>query len=192
MISLAKIPAAYRAATTLEERQAIATDLVIEVRPRLWYFLASKCSQLDDVDDLCQEALAGIASKLHQCDQETDSGVRGWCYAIAKNKFMDYLRRKYAKPTSALDLALMSELVDDADEARRTTDEVREQAMFALELIRASDPEDAALVHSRYFDELTYNKLALVLGSTPDAVRMKVGRALEKAEKLVRAKLKHV
>jgi RNA polymerase sigma factor (sigma-70 family) len=186
---LGQLVAAYREAS-LEERFDIADRIFIDVHPYLAWFLSRSCPE-EAVQDLVQETGIAIARKLHTCSHTTDHGVRSWCLGIARHKRADYFRDKHVQRAGLFDRDAYDTLVDFSVEDRRIEAEERELLDLALDLLSVAAPDDLELLLLHYIEGFNYAELALLMGSTKEAVRMKVVRARQKAAKLVKSKVKN-
>lgn len=171
----------------MEKRLEIAERIICEVHPYLVAVLSSDCPE-DAVEDVLQETLIAITQKLHTCSHTTHNGVKWWCLGIARHKRADYFRDKHVRRAKLFDPDSYETLIDLSAVDRKISREEREQLNYALDLLKVTAPEDAALLIFRYFEELSLAEIALITGSTEDAVRMRLVRACKRAAKLVKSK----
>lgn len=164
-------------------RQNDITDLNFEAIFRehgkgLYSFLFRMSGSQHDAEDLTQETFVSVMRKLPTFNG--DSSVKTWVYAIAVNKYRDFLRygrlRAHDK-VSGDELASHQSPLNDlmakeiGDRVRTAFHALAEHHRTAFSLVR--------------FEGMTYKDAAQVLGTTLDTVRMRVHRAhLQLAEQL--------
>lgn len=93
-----------------------------------------------------------------------------WLFTIARNSMNTHFRR-------------VSRNIDDIDglDHKLFATEVEKEEYTDLHLaINKLDPSDRELVILNRFQEIKYDELAEIVGSTPGAVKTKVSRALKK------------
>jgi RNA polymerase sigma-70 factor (ECF subfamily) len=98
--------------------RAFLVELAAHLRP----FLRQRLTRRpDDVEDLVQECLLAVHNKRHTYDPSQP--LTAWIHAIARYKFVDYLRRReptrIASGTLDDEIDLLVAQPDDATDARR-------------------------------------------------------------------------
>lgn len=156
-------------------RQTNISELTFEAIFReygkgLYMFLFRMSGSQHDAEDLTQESFVSVMKKLPTFKGE--SPVKTWIYAIAVNKYRDFLRYGRIRahdPLTGDEPASSQSPLDDLV-TRETGDRVR-TAFYAL-----ADHHRTAFSLVR-FEGLNYKEAAEVLGTTLDTVRMRVHRA---------------
>ncbi len=135
----------------------------------------------DEAEDVASEAWLQIARDLATFSGTAD-GFRGWCATIARNRAMDLVRRKKARPVAADEpveiLEQMSSPDDTADAAIALVD-----GDAALALIATLPPDQAEAVMLRVIVGLDAEAAAEVLGKKSGAVRTAAHRGLKNLAK---------
>lgn len=133
----------------------------------------------DDADDILQNAFMKAWSSLETF--RGDSKISTWLFRIATNESLSFLQRKREQlslddPEASVVNSLSSEEYFDGDEAQRSF-------MQAI----ASLPDKQRLVFNmRYFDEMKYDEISEVLGTSVGALKASYHIAVEKITTLLK------
>ena len=129
----------------------------------------------DDADDILQNTFMKAWSSLETF--RGDSKISTWLFRIATNESLSFLQRK--REQLSLDAPAASEvnsLSSEGDEAQRSF----MQAIAAL-------PDKQRLVFNmRYFDEMKYDEISEVLGTSVGALKASYHIAVEKITTLLK------
>jgi len=134
----------------------------------LFLFRMSGCQH--DAEDLTQECFVSVLKKLPTF--KGDSSVKTWIYAIAINKYRDFLRYGRIRahdPLTGDEPASFPSPLDDL-----VTKETRDRVRNAFYTLAEHHRTAFSLVR---FEGLSYKEAAQVLGTTLATVRMRVHRA---------------
>lgn len=145
----------------------------------LFGFLYHMSGQPDGSEDMVQTVFYRMLKYRHTFTGE--GSFRAWMYHLARNVLADF-RQKHKRSAQQYDLANYAEKIAGglaADEALH-----KEQELAALREALASLSPDyrEVLVLSR-FQELKYEEIARVLGTTEGAVKVRVHRAMQELKK---------
>lgn len=99
-----------------------------------------------------------------------------WLSAIARHKARDSNRRGRAERRARQRLGIPSEPLDDDDLER--VDELVGQSATALNLMDQLPEDQRTAVRARVIDERDYGEIASAVGTSEEAVRQRVSRAL--------------
>lgn len=131
----------------------------------------------DHVDDLVQETFLGC---LKSRDQVQDSSkFRSHLFAIAYHALGTHLRKVY-RGREHLDLSEVS--VQDISPSPRTLMNQRSEQGLLLEALRSIPVEHQMVLELHYWESLTTEKIAEVLGMPVGTVRGRLRRARELLE----------
>ena len=131
-------------------------------------FLYKMCGNRVLSEDLTQE----VFYKLMKYRTSYNKGnFISWLFTIARNSLKTHFRRnkEIHEDLSTVDFKLSAE--------EENNDEVYSQLQMALGKLNTSDRE---LIVLNRFQEIKYNEIAEIIGSTPGAVKTKVHRAIQK------------
>lgn len=130
-------------------------------------FLHKMCSDRMLSEDLTQE----VFYKLMKYRSSYNNGrFVSWLFTIARNSMNTHFRR----------VSKNYEDVDEIDYKLIIQEEEKEDYSDLHRAINKLEPSDRELVILNRFQEIKYEELAEIVGSTPGAVKTKVSRALKK------------
>lgn len=149
--------------------------LVSQYSPRLYHVIRRIVLFHEDADDVLQETFYKIWKNISKFRGQSRLGT--WMHSIATNEALSHLRsekysRKIPLETSEYDLKeqLLGDDFFDGDAA--------EAALFAA---IASLPEQQKLVFQyRYFDEMSYNEIAEITGTSIGGLKANYHHAQKK------------
>ena len=114
------------------------------------------------------------------------SSFKNWLYTIARNKFVDYLRKKQRNPRHApIDELSKNEIIDISDEEiiNPETDFLnKEQLAVVNELIDKLNEEEKTAI-SLVSERFSYKKISKILGSSTGRVGSLISEARKKLAK---------
>ncbi|MCK6472537.1 MAG: sigma-70 family RNA polymerase sigma factor [Planctomycetes bacterium] len=136
----------------------------------------------EDASDLTQEALLQTYRTWSSVDPNSSGGYLKWCYRIARNLSIDFLRKK--KPRGAED----EELERSVDQEALRPEEVYEHRVQAAQL-REALMELPVMYREvlllRYQSEMSYERIAEILDVPVTTVETRIHRA----KRMLRRKL---
>lgn len=148
---------------------------------RIFNYILARTGSVADAEDLTAQTFTKALRGFHKIQEQEDK-IEPWLYRIATNEVNQFyrkagVRRQYAvvMPDEAL-----QELQDHELEAVETSmqrDELFQNLAAALQTLSL---EDQTLIVLRYFENLSYQKIAQILKKREGALTMRCSRALEK------------
>lgn len=133
----------------------------------LFNFLYKMCGDRMLSEDITQE----VFYKLMKYRTSYNNGkFVSWLFTIARNSLHTHFRRS---SSNYEDIDTITYKMGPVDEEKNDYSDLH----FAISKLEASDRE---LVILNRFQEIKYEELAEIVGSTPGAVKTKVSRALKK------------
>lgn len=160
----------------LWQPHSASTEQLIERyhRPLYWYIRRLVVSH-DDAQDVLQETFIQIHTRLDELRQ-TDS-ERAWVYRIATNEALQWLRSRHEflsledEDASPLINTLMADTHTDTGDAL---------VLLMQEAILTLPTMQRTVFNLRYYDELPYEEIASVTGSSVGAAKTNYHYAKEK------------
>ena len=129
-----------------------------------------------DAEDLVQEVLIAIHTHRHTYDQA--QLFTPWAFAIARYKFLDYLRRTKASMTDVP--------IEQAEEVIAADDTVGVESTLDLErLLERVSPKVRRAIQYVKLDGLSVNETASRCGMSESAVKVSVHRGLMALARLI-------
>lgn len=146
------------------------TRLYTEYRGRVLGYIRARVSNREDAEDLCEDVFLKVLRASGSYDGEK-SAPGTWIYAITRNTVIDYFRR--TRPAEELPEDLAEEELPE-DGLLQT--ELLESLAKALERLPG---ELTDIVVLRYYDRLPLTEIALRLGLSYGAVKLRHRKALD-------------
>ena len=136
----------------------------------------------DDADDVLQNTFVKVFKYLK--DFKGDSKIFSWMYRIATNEAITFINQK-AKRNGLTNEALQSKLVDNL---KADTYFDGNEIQIKLQKAIAVLPEKQQLVFKmKYYEELKYDDISEILGTSVGALKASYHHAVKKIEKFVKA-----
>jgi RNA polymerase sigma factor (sigma-70 family) len=132
----------------------------------------------DDTDDLVQDVFIKVWKSL--ANFRSDSQLYTWLYRIATNESITFLNKKKQKNSISLDETAGYELAETlADSPYFDGDKAQMKLQKALLTL----PEKQRLVFNmKYFDDLKYEEISEILGTTVGGLKASFHIAVKKIE----------
>ena len=138
----------------------------------------------EDADDVTQNTFIKIFDKIEQFREQ--SQLFTWIYRIATNEALSFLKKKNARSFISLSdkhYKLADTLIDDP---LFDGDAIQRKLFLAIEKL----PTKQKLVFNlKYFDELKYDEISEMLGTSVGALKTSYHHAVKKIEKYLELKL---
>ena len=156
-------------------RGADCEALVLEHYTRVYNFLLWLCGNAQDAEDLCQESFIKVWKNLHRFRRE--SSTRTWILRIARNTYLDAVRRNHRDCLSRHDAPPPENLADPgALPSELLVRKERSEELVAA-VSRLSEPiRTAVILH--YREELSYRQLARAMEVPVGTAKYRVSEGL--------------
>lgn len=132
----------------------------------------------DDADDLLQETFLKVYMKLERYNPSFTFGQ--WVYTIARNTFIDYLRKR--KENFSIDLFPKDQSSISPQSLLPTPEEsiINSQQRAQLDIyLENMTPRYRKLIELRFFRDYSYEEIAAELGKPLGTVKTQIHRARE-------------
>ncbi|MCC3159848.1 sigma-70 family RNA polymerase sigma factor [Hymenobacter sp. 15J16-1T3B] len=161
-------------------RNLAFNQLVRKYQSKVYWHVRKMVVDHDDADDLTQEVFIKVWKHLENFRQ--DASLYTWIYRIATNECLNLLaskRRKFFLPLNDVGAELTQKL--EADE-QLAGDEVELKLQKAI--LRLPDKQ-RLVFNLRYYDEMPYEQMAEVTGTSVGALKASYHHAVKKIEQYV-------
>jgi RNA polymerase sigma-70 factor, ECF subfamily len=148
--------------------RAVQEELIIHL-PNLRAFAISLCGNLDQADDLVQEALLKAWNHLHTYQEGTN--MRAWLFTILRNTFLSELRRQHDELSLDAEKAITLRLGRAAEQHGWMDGR---DLLKALAQLNPEQRETVILVGAEGF---SYEEVAEICGCAVGTVKSRVNRA---------------
>ena len=167
-------------AKTPGKEEIAFNQLVLKYQERLYWHIRKIVIEHDDADDVLQNTMIKIWRSL--ATFRSESGLFTWLYRIATNEALSFLKQKKKKtlaPWVDVDQQMSESLEADpwfnGDEIQLKL----QQAILKL-------PEKQRIVFNmRYFDEVKYEEMSEILGTSVGALKASYHHAVKKIESML-------
>ena len=140
-----------------------------------------KVKNVWDADDLTAETFIRAYSKLDS--YRAESGFVAWLFSIARNVYIDYMRKKQGRKNREFMLIGSAELDLSVGVNLEKQICLNETLAEIREMLDELPEKYGEVIALRYAADLKFAKIAEILGKTEDAVRMMHHRAIKHMRK---------
>ena len=166
-----------------EGDQGAYAELMDRYREPVYYMLLKMIKNTDDAEDLTIEAFGKAFNRL---DQYSPSyAFSTWLFKIASNNCIDFIRKKRVHLTS-MDHAYANESGEsvriDVDSGTMDPEETiikQQKVKMMRKVVSKLKPRYRDLIEKRYFQELTYEEIAVEMDLPLGTVKAQLFRARE-------------
>ena len=155
-------------------------DLVSEYKERLYWHIRRMVISHEDTDDVLQNTFIKVFKNLNNF--QGDSQVYTWLYRIATNETLTFInKRNRTTHLSNEDLheSLVTNLVSDP---YFNGDEAQLKLQQAIDTFPTKQKQVFVM---KYFDELQYNEISEILGTSEGALKANYHYAVKKITEYV-------
>ncbi len=155
--------------------------LLNKYQQKIYWHIRRLVIDHDDTDDLVQDVFIKVWKGL--ANFRSDSQLFTWLYRIATNESISFLNRKKLRNSVSLDESAGNELAETlADSPYFDGDKAQMKLQKALLTL----PEKQRLVFNmKYFDDLKYEEISAILGTSVGALKASFHIAVKKIEHIL-------
>lgn len=170
-------------ALTHGDQKAYA-ELLQRYRESVYFTMLRMCNNKDDAEDLTIEAFGRAFKRLEQ--YTPTYAFSTWLFKIASNNAIDFLRNKKKSTSLSLDTKM------ENDEGQEFSKSIKSQSLdpeeniikkqkveLLKDVVEKLKPRYRELVKMRYYEELSYEEIALKLELPVGTVKAQLFRARE-------------
>jgi RNA polymerase sigma factor (sigma-70 family) len=155
--------------------------LVLQYQERLYWHVRRIVKTHEDTDDVLQNIFIKIYRNINKF--KGDSKLYTWLYRIATNESLTFLKQQQRHATETIDnpdFDLSERLTAESEIEGKTIQDILQKAINEL-------PEKQKLVFNmRYFEELSYQAISEILGTSEGALKASYHHASKKIEEFVK------
>jgi len=161
-------------------RSEVFTKLVKKYQERLYWHIRRMVVVHDDADDILQNVFIKVWKNLEGFREE--SGLYTWLYRIATNETLSWIesrKRFKSVPIDGNDEYFQNKIVAQRDFDPGKIEWKLQQAIATL-------PDKQRVVFNlRYYDEMPYDDMSQVLGTSTGALKASYHHAVKKVEEFL-------
>jgi RNA polymerase sigma-70 factor (ECF subfamily) len=139
-------------------------------RGAVFRYLLRRTRSYDEAEELTQAVFADAAARLPTLERAPES-MLAWLFTVAERRFTDEIRRK-SRWRRRVHLFFEREALDLPEYGVPA-------AQAITKAIAGLPPEHRKVVTMRLFDDRPFAEIAVVVGASEAACKMRFGRALE-------------
>ncbi len=162
-------------------RHSAFHELIKKYQERVYWHIRKMVISHEDADDLTQEVFIKVYNNLEKFQAEAQ--LFTWIYRIATNESLNFLRKKRKRfwvPIHDVEKDLSEKLKAELHTDGNEIEYKLQQALLQL-------PEKQRLVFNmKYFDELKYEQISEILGTSVGALKSSYHHAVKKLENLLK------
>src|SRR5690554_1050751 len=160
-------------------RDEAFTLLLNKYQERIYWHVRRFVLNHDDADDLVQDIFIKVWNNLDKF--RADSKLYTWIYRIATNESITFLNKKKQMLNISLNEESSSYLIDTL---KQPTYFDANKAELKLQKALLTLPDKQRLVFNmKYFEDLKYDEISEILGTSVDALKTSYHFAVKKIEK---------
>jgi RNA polymerase sigma factor (sigma-70 family) len=162
-------------------KEAAFTSIIKKYQERLYWHIRRMVVDHDDANDVLQNVFIRVWNGLENFRQ--DAQLYTWLYRIATNECLTFLegqKKRAAVSLSDVETGLSNKIKADKDfDANRLE--------WKLQLAIQQLPDKQKLVFGlRYYDEMPYEQMSQVLGTSEGALKASYHHAVKKIEDYIK------
>lgn len=160
-----------------QEQERGFSLLMQRYQERLYWHIRRMVHQHEDANDLLQNTFVKVFKGFHTYEKK--SKLYTWLYRIATNETLTFLQKQKQYSNISIDDATQNVVYDVAADTYFDGN----AAQVALKKAIAKLPEKQCLVFNmRYYDELPYEEMSKILGTSVGALKASFHHAVKKIE----------
>lgn len=155
--------------------------LLNKYQQKIYWHIRRMVIDHDDTDDLVQDVFIKVWKSL--ANFRSDSQLFTWLYRIATNESITFLNRKKMRNSVSLDDSTGNDLIETLAESPYFDGD---KAQMKLQKALLTLPEKQRLVFNmKYFDDLKYEEISDILGTSVGALKASFHIAVKKIEHIL-------
>lgn len=158
------------------------SDIYMELRDPIFGYLLRLSGDYNLAEELTQDTFYRALLSLPKFRQE--SSVKTWLYAIARNTYLNWLRKNHSKGIvfTSFDEEYLSPNDSNNDPVEQLME--KERRLIINKSLYSLPETYRTVIILREFEELSYIEIANILGKTENWVRVTLFRAKQKLREI--------
>ena len=164
-----------------ESRNLAFNQLIRKYQQKIYWHIRKMVIEHEDADDLTQEVFVKVWKNLENFRK--DAQLYTWIYRIATNECLTFLaskKRRFFLPLNDV-AAELAEKIDSSPDV--SGDEIQLKLQKAL--LRLPDKQ-RLVFNMKYFDDLKYEEISEILGTSVGALKASYHIAVKKIEEYIK------
>jgi len=157
------------------DKRDIFSEVYEELADSLYRHCFFRLSNKETAEDVVSETFMKFWRELHKGTEI--EYPKAWIYRSAHNRIIDHYRKK---KSSSLDAKMEEDGFDPHNEHHHLEIEEKAEITLVMNRINDMDDSDRDVLLLRYVDDLPMDVIAEIVGSTTNAVTVRIHRAIGK------------
>ncbi len=163
-----------------QQREKAFTSIVKKYQEKIYWQIRRIVITHQDADDVMQNVFIKAWNGMNNFRE--DAKLYTWIYRIAVNESLTYLEQQ--KRRSSISFDDVSESLENKMQSEKGFDE--NKAIWKLQLAIKQLPEKQRIVFNlRYFDEMPYEEMGIILDTSVGALKASYHHAVKKIEEYI-------
>ncbi|BAV09261.1 RNA polymerase sigma-70 factor, ECF subfamily [Filimonas lacunae] len=164
-----------------DSREKAFTAIIKKYQEKLYWYIRRMVVDHDDANDVLQNMFIKVWNALDNFREE--SQLYTWLYRIATNESLTFLEAQ--KKRTAVSLSDVESNLSNKIKADRYFDSNKLE--WKLQVAMQQLPEKQRIVFNlRYYDEMPYEEMSRVLGTSEGALKASYHHAVKKIEEFIK------
>ena len=152
--------------------------LVEKYQKRLYYHVRNLVGEHEDADDVLQNVFIKVFKNIGGFEERAE--LFTWLYRIATNESYTFLQSQKRKATLTIDITELN-----SKEADNYFDELQLEEKLTKAIERLPEKQKAVF-NLRYYEEMSYEDISSVLGTSVGALKASYHHAVKKVEDFIK------
>lgn len=161
-----------------DTREAAFTSLLEKYQQRIYWHVRRYVLDHEDADDLVQEIFIKVWKNLSKF--RADAQLFTWLYRIATNECITFLKKKKAQQHISLEDESSAYLTDTLTESPYFNGDAAQRKL--QEALLTLPDKQRLVFNMKYFDDLKYEEISEILGTSVGALKASYHLAVKKVE----------
>ena len=172
----------------LNGNQSAYKSLLDKYWNEVYFFMLKRTENEAEAEDITIETFSKAFEKLESYKSEFQFNT--WLITIAKNLFVDFMRKKKVEQFIKLDDEERFKYFEIVDDAPTLEDQliIEQNLSNLLTYIKELKPHYQEVIQLRYFKEMSYNDMALQLNEPLSNIKIKILRAKKLLAEIIKKK----
>lgn len=158
--------------------------LVSTYSKKIYWHVRRMVTDHDDANDVVQNIFIKVWKGLPEF--RADSKLYTWLFRIATNESISFINEKYRRSSVALDNEQASHIQRLTQDAWFDGDDIQKLLQHAIDSL--PDKQKQVFI-MRYYDEMKYEDMEAILGTSTGALKASFHHAVKKVEQFLKAGL---
>lgn len=162
----------------LETRNFAFNQIVRAYQEKVYWHVRKMVYEHDDANDITQDVFVKVWKNLTKFNQ--NSSLYTWIYRIATNECLNFLKKKKRKFFGSGGSEINDELINKLTASSQISgDDVQIKLQKAIATL---PNKQRAIFNMKYFDDMQYNQISEVLGTSVGALKASYHHAVKKIQ----------